>query len=178
MYLTSGDELRVDWLNEFHESRRCSRDTYPCSYTTKYTSKRRFKIFALNPRAPAPPLWGCFLWSLIIRDLSFWVYLSTVTRSYGAENLRWTVKDSQVGHEIWESCRILGTKIETENPVLPVMTVLSWHESWKASYFFECKSESNLLESMTGSDGLGVLHIAYRDSISFTGFSAWPVSFR
>ena len=36
------DRLRVGWLNGFwegyHESRRCSRDTYPESYITKYTS--------------------------------------------------------------------------------------------------------------------------------------------
>jgi hypothetical protein len=39
---------RVGWLNGFssitqgfHESRRCSRDTYPESYITKYTSIQR-----------------------------------------------------------------------------------------------------------------------------------------
>ena len=37
------DRLRVGWLNweGYHESRRCSRDTYPESYITKYTSIRR-----------------------------------------------------------------------------------------------------------------------------------------
>ena len=43
------DRLRVGWLNGFagplwegyRESRRCSRDTYPESYITKYTSIRR-----------------------------------------------------------------------------------------------------------------------------------------
>ena len=34
------DRLRVGWLR-YHESRRCSRDTYPESYVTKYTSIRR-----------------------------------------------------------------------------------------------------------------------------------------
>ena len=34
------DRLRVGWLNGwegYHESRRCSKDTYPESYITKYT---------------------------------------------------------------------------------------------------------------------------------------------
>ena len=38
------ERLRVVWPNEregYHESRRCSRGTYPESYTTKYTSIRR-----------------------------------------------------------------------------------------------------------------------------------------
>jgi len=36
------DRLRVGALREgYHESRRCSRDTYPESYITKYTSIRR-----------------------------------------------------------------------------------------------------------------------------------------
>jgi len=35
--LSKGDILRVSWLN----GRRCSRDTYPESYITKYTSIRR-----------------------------------------------------------------------------------------------------------------------------------------
>ena len=30
------DLLRVGWLNEFRESRRCSRDTYPESYITEH----------------------------------------------------------------------------------------------------------------------------------------------
>ena len=33
----------------YHESRRCSRDTYPESYILKYTSIRR-KPHALNPK--------------------------------------------------------------------------------------------------------------------------------
>ena len=37
--LWEGDRLRV-WEG-YHESKRCSRDTYPESYTTKYTSIRR-----------------------------------------------------------------------------------------------------------------------------------------
>jgi len=39
-----GDGLRVGWLNGWERylaSRTCSRDTYPQSYTTKYTSIRR-----------------------------------------------------------------------------------------------------------------------------------------
>ena len=37
-----GDRLRVGWLWEgCRKSRRCSRDTYPESYITKYTSIRR-----------------------------------------------------------------------------------------------------------------------------------------
>ena len=40
--MTSMDRLRAGWLTEgYHESRRCSRDTYLESYTTKYTSIRR-----------------------------------------------------------------------------------------------------------------------------------------
>jgi len=35
------DRLGVVWEG-YHESRRCSRDTYPESYTTKYTSIRIF----------------------------------------------------------------------------------------------------------------------------------------
>ena len=31
----------IDVWEGFHESRRCSRDTYPASYVTKYTSIRR-----------------------------------------------------------------------------------------------------------------------------------------
>jgi len=38
------DRLRVSWLNGvYRESRRCSRDTYPEAYITKYTSIRRFE---------------------------------------------------------------------------------------------------------------------------------------
>ena len=36
----SRDRLRVGWEG-YRESRRCSRDTYPESYITKYTSIRR-----------------------------------------------------------------------------------------------------------------------------------------
>jgi len=36
------DRLSVSWLWEgYHESRRCSRDTHPEAYITKYTSIRR-----------------------------------------------------------------------------------------------------------------------------------------
>ena len=38
--LQPGDRLRVGWEG-YRESRRCSRDTYPESYITKYTSIRR-----------------------------------------------------------------------------------------------------------------------------------------
>jgi len=41
---TRVDRLRVGWLNGwegYHESRRCSTDTYPESYILKYTSIRR-----------------------------------------------------------------------------------------------------------------------------------------
>ena len=37
---TPRDRLRVGWVNGcegFHESRKCSRDAYPESYTTEYT---------------------------------------------------------------------------------------------------------------------------------------------
>jgi len=41
--------LRVGWVRPlwegYHESRRCSRDTYPESYITKYTSIRRKHTF-------------------------------------------------------------------------------------------------------------------------------------
>jgi len=39
---------------EYHESRRCSRETYPESYTTKYTSIRRL----FSSRSAAAWLWG------------------------------------------------------------------------------------------------------------------------
>ena len=43
--LITSDRLRVGWLNGlwegYHESRRCSGDTYPESYITKYPSIRR-----------------------------------------------------------------------------------------------------------------------------------------
>ena len=38
--LRAGDRLRVGWEG-CRESRRCSRDTYPETYITKYTSMRR-----------------------------------------------------------------------------------------------------------------------------------------
>ena len=48
LFETIRDRLRVGWFNEFsfitslwevyHESRRCSRDTYPESYITNYTA--------------------------------------------------------------------------------------------------------------------------------------------
>jgi len=45
MPLRTRDRFRVGWLNGFSgrgsESRRCSRDTYPESYITTYTSTRR-----------------------------------------------------------------------------------------------------------------------------------------
>ena len=46
--ISGRDKLRVGWLTKvswegYHESRRCSRETYPESYITNYTSIRRLK---------------------------------------------------------------------------------------------------------------------------------------
>ena len=58
------DRLRLD----YHESRRCSRDTYPESYTTKYTSIRRSKSFAsLNLKCIGPPSVLHRSWVLLMR---------------------------------------------------------------------------------------------------------------
>ena len=49
------DRIRVGWLTGIsfwegcRESRRCSRDTYPESHITKYTSIRRLKRFEVFP---------------------------------------------------------------------------------------------------------------------------------
>ena len=56
--LTDYDRLRVGWLNGpfwkgYHESRRCSRHTYPESYITKYTSIRRLSSGMLDWRYTA-----------------------------------------------------------------------------------------------------------------------------
>jgi len=54
--VAGGDRLRAGWLNEFwegcRESRRCSRDTYPDSYITKYTSIRRVNpnVYSIESR--------------------------------------------------------------------------------------------------------------------------------
>ena len=52
--------ITQSWL-AYRESRRCSRDTYPASYITKYTSIRRFKAHRQHrrrgrrPRRRSPP---------------------------------------------------------------------------------------------------------------------------
>ena len=51
---------RVGWLNGwegYHESRRFSRDTYPESYITKYTSVRRAKTFMLKMARVKARIW-------------------------------------------------------------------------------------------------------------------------
>jgi hypothetical protein len=50
----------TDTWEGFRESRRCSRDTYPESYITKYTqhTKRKyFKVFAIASEADLAPSW-------------------------------------------------------------------------------------------------------------------------
>ena len=57
MWIVISDRLKVGWLNGYsfitstgalwegyHESRRCSRDTYPESYITKYTNVRNRNV--------------------------------------------------------------------------------------------------------------------------------------
>jgi len=61
----SGDRLRDHTLagllwEGYRESRRCSRDTYPESYITKYTTYTKIKLFPLGAEgggAGEPPGW-------------------------------------------------------------------------------------------------------------------------
>ena len=43
MVMDSGSVSFTDFGEGYHESKRCSRDTYPESYITKYTNIRRVK---------------------------------------------------------------------------------------------------------------------------------------
>ena len=45
---------KVDWTG-FRESRRCSKDTHPESYITKYTQYTKIKLFKLFHMDPASP---------------------------------------------------------------------------------------------------------------------------
>jgi len=49
--------LMIDWEGH-HESRRCSRDTYPESYITKYTSIRRLQDHHAHVLRPLAFCWG------------------------------------------------------------------------------------------------------------------------
>ena len=51
--LKTFDRLRVG-REGYHESRRCSRDTYPESYITKYTSIRRRRYCLFAEKRPGP----------------------------------------------------------------------------------------------------------------------------
>ena len=52
--------IRLNFWEGYHESRRCSRDTYPESYITKYTSIRRqyIRLNLADIRVSARPIPG------------------------------------------------------------------------------------------------------------------------
>ena len=52
--MTLASSKRETLLEGCRESRRCARDTFPESYITKYTSKRRLSRFAAQVPIPPP----------------------------------------------------------------------------------------------------------------------------